>query len=240
MPAEKATGIIVRTSDWSETSRIATIWTRELGKVRVLAKGGRRLKSNFEVALDLLTVCGIVLLRKSSGGLDLLTEARAEERFGGLRTNLHALNAGYYVAELLSEGTQDYDPHPQLYDASILTLRQLSAGGEVLPLVTAFELDWLNELGLKPMLDRCASCDTAKLHVGRLALSAIAGGVLCEACSNAFLDRRMIDLDGLVCLNELVMGERPAVSKAVRDVMGFYISSVLGHRPRLLNYIVSG
>src|SRR5262245_41910885 len=100
MAAEKAVGIVVRTTDWSETSRIATVWTREFGKVRVLAKGGRRLKSNFEVALDLLSVCSIVLLRKSSG-LDLLTEARAEERFGGLRSNLRALYAGYYIAELL-------------------------------------------------------------------------------------------------------------------------------------------
>jgi len=53
------------------TSRIATLWTREFGKVRALAKGGRRLKSSFESALDLLTVCSIVFLRKSSGSLDL-------------------------------------------------------------------------------------------------------------------------------------------------------------------------
>ena len=122
MPAEKAVGLVVRTHDWSETSRIATIWTREFGKVRVLAKGGRRLKSNFEVALDLLTVCSIVLLRKSSGGLDLLTEARVEERFGGLRTNLRALYGGYYVAELLGDGTQEYDPHPALFELSLDTL----------------------------------------------------------------------------------------------------------------------
>src|SRR5215217_8631860 len=98
MPAEKAVGLVVRTTDWSETSRIATIWTRELGKVRVLAKGGRRLKSNFENALDLLTVCSIVLLRKSSGGLDLLTEAQVMQRFPRLRGDLAALYGGYYVA----------------------------------------------------------------------------------------------------------------------------------------------
>src|SRR5947209_14567913 len=57
MASEKATGLVIRTTDWSETSRIATVWTRESGKVRVLAKGGRRLRSNFEVALDLLSVC---------------------------------------------------------------------------------------------------------------------------------------------------------------------------------------
>ena len=109
MPAETALALVVRTTDWSETSRIATMFTREFGKVRVLAKGGRRLKSNFEVALDLLTVCRIVLLRKSSAGaaqLDLLTEAQVAERFPALRTNLPALYAAYYVAELLSEGTQ--------------------------------------------------------------------------------------------------------------------------------------
>src|SRR2546425_11662844 len=100
MPAEKALALVLRTTDWSETSRIATLWTREFDKVRVLAKGGRRLKSNFESALDLLTLCSIVFLRKSSGSLDLLTEARVVERYTPLRKNLAALNAAYYVAEI--------------------------------------------------------------------------------------------------------------------------------------------
>src|SRR5207237_5639330 len=121
MPSIKATGLVLRTTDWSESSRIATLWTREFGKVRGLAKGGRRLKSNFESALDLLNVCSIVLLRKSSGGLDLLTEARIVERFSQLRTDLPALYAGYYIAELLSDWTEDYDPHPVLFDEALET-----------------------------------------------------------------------------------------------------------------------
>src|SRR5438270_13025518 len=115
MPSEKATGLVIRTADWSETSSIATLWTRELGKVRVLAKGGRRLRSNFESALDLLTLCSIVFLRKSSGGLDLLTEAQVVQRFRQLSTDLPALYAGYYIAELLSDWTEEYDPHPRLF-----------------------------------------------------------------------------------------------------------------------------
>src|SRR4051812_49882730 len=106
MVAEKAVALVVRGVDFSETSRIVTLWTREFGKVRVLAKGGRRLKSNFESALDLLTLCSIVLLRKSSSGLDLLTEAQVGERFPRLRADLAALYAAYYVAELLSDWTQ--------------------------------------------------------------------------------------------------------------------------------------
>src|SRR5207249_9177502 len=98
MPSERALALVVRGFDWSESSRIATLFTREFGKVRALAKGGRRLKSNFDVAFDLLTVCQVVFLRKAHGGLDLLTEARVEEQFPPLRQNLHTLYAGYYVA----------------------------------------------------------------------------------------------------------------------------------------------
>ena len=124
--SEQALALVVRGTDWSETSRITTLFTREFGKVRGLAKGGRRLRSNFEIAFDLLTVCHIVFLRKGNGGLDLLIEARVAERFPHLRTDISALNVGYYVAELLSDGTQEYDPHPALFDAAIGVLRDLS------------------------------------------------------------------------------------------------------------------
>src|SRR5262245_31411575 len=123
MAAEKALALVVRGTDWSETSRITTLFTREYGKIRALAKGGRRLKSSFDCAFDLLSVCRIVYLRRVSGGLDLLTEARLEEQFPILRRDLSALYAGYYFAELLAEGTQDYDPHPALFDVALETLR---------------------------------------------------------------------------------------------------------------------
>src|SRR5207253_976534 len=122
---EKAQALVLRTTDWSETSRIATLWTREFGKVRALAKGGRRLRSAFENALDLLSVCSISLLRKSSGGLDLLTEAQVVRRFPRLRADLSALYAAYYLAELLADWSGDYDPHPVLFDEALATLEAL-------------------------------------------------------------------------------------------------------------------
>lgn len=237
MAAEKAVGIVVRTTDWSETSRIATIWTRELGKVRVLAKGGRRLKSNFETALDLLTVCSIVLLRKSSGGLDLLTEARVEERFAGFGKDLRALYGGYYVAELLGDGTQDYDPHPALYEFSIDTLRKLAAGGDSAALISAFEMGWLGELGLRPVLDHCVSCGNTDLPRGRTSYGLTAGGTLCPACAPAERDRRLVSDSGLDMLRDLAAGELPVVSAEVRGLLGTCVCTVLGRRPRMLSYL---
>jgi DNA repair protein RecO (recombination protein O) len=250
MAAEKALALVVRGTDWSETSRITTLFTREFGKVRALAKGGRRLKSNFDVAFDLLTVCRIVFLRKASGGLDLITEARMEERFPILRENLSALYAGYYIAELLADGTQDYDPHPGLFETAVWTLRGLGeARADPHAHVTTFELVWLRELGYSPRLDACAGCGALLLSEGveRVTFSPSSGGVLCPGCGPTALDCRGMSLAGFAALRELTAAletDRPAtrsippgICEELRQILGQTVSFVLGRRPRLLGYI---
>ncbi len=81
MSSEKTLAIVVRVVEFSESSCVVTLFTRDFGKVGALAKGARRPKSSFESALDLLAVCRIVFLHKSSDTLDLLTEAKLERRF---------------------------------------------------------------------------------------------------------------------------------------------------------------
>jgi DNA repair protein RecO (recombination protein O) len=242
---DKALALVVRGTDWSETSRIATLWTREFGKVRALAKGGRRIKSSFEIAFDLLTVCHVVVIRKHSGGLDLLTEAQIAERFPHLRTDLPALYAGYYVAELLADGTQDYDPHPALFDAAVVTLRRLADPTDHPGRVSMFELAWLRELGYTPRLDACAGCgkDMSGLAGSRVGFSPSGGGVLCPTCLPAAQDHRPLSGAAWSALRGLAGGEPtlpPAVRQEVRQVLGQTVSAVLGRRPRLLGYVDGG
>jgi DNA repair protein RecO (recombination protein O) len=245
MAAEKALALVLKTTDWSETSRIATLWTREFGKVRVLAKGGRRLKSSFESALDLLTVCSIVFLRKSSGSLDLLTEAQVVQRYPRLRTDLAALYAGYYVAESLTDWTEDYDPHPVLFDEA---LDALGAFGGDIPLglrVMRFEMVLLRELGYSPALDACAACETTVAPPG-LAFSAAAGGVVCKSCQPRQRERRDLTAGAWQLLRALAQpGDGwnrawdDAVRGEVRQILGHYVTYLLGRRPRMLPYLGS-
>jgi DNA repair protein RecO (recombination protein O) len=246
MAAEKALALVVRTTDWSESSRIASLWTREHGRVRVLAKGGRRLKSNFESALDLLTVCSIVFLRKSSGGLDLLTEAQVTERFPRLRHNMQALYSGYYIAELLADWTEDYDPHPALFDEARTALQTLGEAGIPSAMRLArFECVLLRELGYSPVLDACVGC-TAPLQSDRLAFSAPAGGMLCPACQELHRDRRALSCDALKTLRDLsAAGEGwlrdPGQGQRgeIRQLLNYYVTYLRGRRPRLLPYLGS-
>lgn len=250
MASEKALALVVRGTDWSETSRIATLFTREFGKVRALAKGGRRLKSNFDVAFDLLSVCRIVFLSKASNGLDLLTEARLEERFPILRDHLQSLYVGYYIAELLADGTQDYDPHPVLFDTALETLRGLGHEN-ALPLrqATLFELAWLQELGYSPRLDACASCSAlVKMEEEeRFAFSPSSGGILCPVCARDVMDHRWIsratfqELRELKTVAELDRSAKRTIPRGIsgeiRQILAQMVSFVLGRRPRLLAYV---
>jgi DNA repair protein RecO (recombination protein O) len=245
MPSEKAHALVLRTTDWSETSRIATLWTREFGKVRVLAKGGRRLKSSFESALDLLTVCSIVFLRKSSGSLDLLTEAQVVRRYPRLRTDLAALHAGYYVAESLTDWTEEYDPHPALFDEALDALAAFGAAVPVGLRVMRFEMVLLRELGYSPTLETCAVCATPVAPPG-LAFSAAAGGVVCKGCQARQRERRSLSPGAWQLLRALAEpgGDwnrtwNDAVRKEVRQVLGHYVTYLLGRRPRMLPYLGS-
>ena len=100
MAAEKSRAIVIRATPFGETSSVVTIYCREFGKLRALAKGAWRPKSGFDGGLDLLSTCQVLVLRKSSGGLDLLTEAGLESRFR-VGTSLSAVLGGMHVAELL-------------------------------------------------------------------------------------------------------------------------------------------
>ncbi len=182
MAAKRTLALVVRTVEVFETSLVATLFTRELGKVAVLAKGGRRLKSPFQGGLDLLSVSDILMFPKASESLDLLAESAPIERFSSLRRDLAALYAGYYIAELLTDLIDYHDPHPKLFEAARITLRHLGDAKLRARRVWRFELACLRELGLMPTLDCCTHCGAPIDPAGTVLLFGLAsGGVLCAS-----------------------------------------------------------
>ena len=247
MQPEKALALVLRVVEFSETSSIVTLFTREYGKVRGLAKGARRLKGPFESALDLLALCRIVFLRKSSDALDLLTEAKLEKRFRPTARNLSSLYAGYYVAELLNELTDDADPHPELFDFAVETLAALERGDVALaPLVLRFELTALHSLGHLPSLDHCVECGQRVEPTGRVAFGLVSGGVLCARCRPGKKQVVSIHAGTLKLLQRFADVSSDSWRRTeldrhsageLRGVLNPYLAHLLGHKPRMHSYL---
>ncbi len=246
MPAVRSLALVLRTWDVFETSTIATLFTRELGKASGLAKGARRLKSPMQGGLDLLGVSDIVLLHKASDALDLIIEAAPVERFAPLRRDLAALYAGYYIAELLAELTDFHDPHPRLFDAATVTLRHLG-DPELRPRrVFRFELACLRELGLMPALDACAGCGVEVEASGEaFAFGLATGGVLCPACRPGQPHVATLSGQTLAAIRALAepgpawrdLDLPPKARAPIRATLGAVLSHAIGRRPRLLPFL---
>jgi len=242
---EKAEGFVIRQVDFSESSKILTLFTREYGKISAIAKGAKRLRGSFESALDLLTICNIVFIRKSSGGLDLLTEAKLVERFQVKDKSLESLYSGYYVAELLGSLTEEYDPHPQLYSEARRALERFSTGIDLELAVLRFELMLLQELGHLPALEGCLVCDREINPDLPYAFRATQGGLICLECLREEPARR-IHSGTLVILQKLLSEKEsdwqrlvlsPEQRQESRSIVNSSLSSLLGKRPKMLGFL---
>jgi DNA repair protein RecO (recombination protein O) len=246
VPSVRSLGLVIRTVDVFETSRVVTLFTRDLGQVSALAKGARRLKSPFQAGLDLLSVCDIVVLHKASDSLDLLTEAALVERFGPLRRDLAALYAGYYIAELLNDLTQHHDPHPRLFDAATVTLRHLGDPALRPRRLLRFELACLRELGHMPALEACVHCGrSVESGTEVIAFGLATGGVLCPACRPGQPHVATLSGRTLEAIRRLAapgdswrrLDPSPAALAPVRATVGAILCHLLGRRPRMLAYL---
>jgi len=246
MSSEKATAIVIRTVEFSETSLVVTLFTRERGKIGALAKGARRLKGPFESALDLLALCRIVFLHKSSEALDLLTEAKLLRRFRTPGRELSGLYAGYYVAELLGELTDEDDPHPELFDLADQVLVALADGEPVARWVMRFELGALRLLGHTPSLDQCVECGAPVVQTGRVAFGQLDGGVLCRACRPGKKQVVMVSAGVLRAMTQLadpdaIAWKRMEINSRslgeLRGLLNHYYTHLLGRKPRMHKYL---
>ncbi len=241
MAAENAQAIVIRTVAFGETSSVVSIFTREFGKLRALAKGAWRPKSGFDAALDLLSICQVLVLRKSSGGLDLLTEARLDHRFRVGRS-MAAFHGGMEIAELLDALTADADPQPELFDVAEKTLLALSGyegpDRSVRALLVHAQLAMLRLVGHAPALGACAECRTRLEPQGRFAFGMLDGGGLCQRCRQGKRSVVSVSADAMDALR-LLAGSTDAwrsidlpdrVAGELRAIMNTYFANLLGRR----------
>lgn len=181
----KTPSLVLRRLPFSESSQIATLLTRDLGRVQVLAKGIRRKKPAEQGSLDLLTVGQSVIYYKQAkgpGALHLLSENAAFQQWYHLRRDLDKIHAGYYLAELAMRLLPPEAPDAQLFRLFCRGLVEVSRARTIRPVLDSLILRALVLTGELPALDRCAGCGAPARQLPRLRFDGAAGGLLCARC----------------------------------------------------------
>lgn len=142
-----AHAIVLKRRNVGEADRIITIFTKHSGRMRVVAKGIRRIHSRRAAHLEVFSHSKLVLHRGKTW--DSVTEATPIDAFPRLRTQLPRVSAGYYLCELVDALLPERQEHRDIYTLLLATLTTLNDAivCDPIELSEQFALELLRSLG---------------------------------------------------------------------------------------------
>jgi DNA repair protein RecO (recombination protein O) len=246
--------ICLRRTEYSETSQIVTLFSREHGIVRAIAKGAhRRTKagaSKFDGGVDLLDRGDAVFTHDPGRDLATLTEWSLREGHLGLRSSLRGMYLALYAGELVGRLIEEHDPHPELFDRLETTLGDMTTPQREEAFL-AFQLDLLRETGYLAEFGICASCGHPVSDREQSFFSPARGGVVCRNCESVVHDRMPVDARLLRLLQTMLRLPRangsprrlPQLTRHQTDpvnrLFADQIEHTLGRRLQLAPYVLA-
>ena len=228
--------VVLRRQDLGEADRLIAVYTPELGKLRVVAKGVRRPRSRKAGHLEPFTRVQLLLARGRE--LDIVTQAEAIDVYPSLRTDLIRMGHAAYAVELLDRVTVEAAENEDLYRLLVHTLERLSLGADPAVASRFYELRVLDLVGYRPELFRCLNCGT-EIRPEDQYFSASSGGVVCPSCGPLVVDSRPMSLGTLKVLRHYQRNTfasvsgiriRPEVHAELERLLEDYLTYILERR----------
>lgn len=171
--------VVLRHNDWGEADRLLVLFSREVGKIRAVAKGVRKLHSRKAGHLEPFTQVKLLMAR----GRDfwIVTQAETVDAFLPIREDLLRTAYAAYVIELLDRFTYEEGENRGLYHLLVETLQRTAHLSDPFLAVRYYEIRLLDLLGFRPDLNNCVRCQ-AEIKAEDQFFDAALGGVLCPRC----------------------------------------------------------
>lgn len=211
--------------DFGEADRVLTVYSRQYGKLRVVAKGARRPLSRLGPHLEYF--CRSQLMMAKGRDLDVVTGAETVNAHLALRSDLDAYGHASHMVEVLARLTEDRQENAVVFDLLAGSLQLLAEGIDPFHVTRHYELALLNQLGFRPELQQCIEC-REQLAQAPHPFMAELGGFLCERCEPRGVAMRHVTIDTQKYL-------RAAERSGLAAIVGLQLdSSLQGEIERLL------
>jgi len=204
--------IVLRHADWGEADRLVTLFTREQGKLRAVAKGARKITSRKAGHLEPFTHVKLQLARGRN--LFIVTQADTVDAYIPLRETLVMTGYASYVVELLDRFVYENEgANPTLFRLLADTLKRLATGEDTWLAVRYYEMRLLDFLGFRPQLFECANCGR-EIQAEDQFFSFSSGGVICPRCGRGLPNLASITVDALKYLRHFQRSSYTASKQA--------------------------
>jgi len=183
MPLHTTDAFVLRTYTLAEADKICVFLTKDMGKMRGVAHGARKMKSRFGSALEPFTEVTLTFFQKE--GRDLMSVSNCEivrSQFHIAARDVETASAFSYMAELLNEFLPDHEPNERLYRLVSASLEAIEEGNDLARVLRYFETWLLRLVGFFPDTSRCAACG-ATIAASDSVFLTVEGAPKCLACS---------------------------------------------------------
>ena len=177
--------VLLRSFNYSETSRILRLYTKDLGLVSVMAKGIRRVGARGQAGLDTFSRGELIAYVRTTRDLQTFKEFSVEEAGAPLGRDVLRFAGASVLAEIVLLHASP-DPSPQVFERFTNALRRIEAEPRagIIGAVLAEGWTLVTALGYEPQIDRCVHCSRVPGASEVLRFDFSAGGVRCSDCAS--------------------------------------------------------
>lgn len=183
MALSKTEAIVLRTRRQGETSKILSLYTLHYGRISVMAKGARSIKSRYGGVLEPQTHIGLVYYRYETRELQYLSQAEIISPFAKLHEQLGRMALAAIPCEMVERNEANGHVNPALFHLLLSTLTVIDGAEKgYRNAVRAFMVRYMEHSGFKPDFAHCRGCGQEQSGEGSF-FDYSKGGFVCDSCS---------------------------------------------------------
>ena len=229
----KTEAVVLSKINYGDTSIIASLYSKDSGKMSVIIKGGRSPKSKIGMMVDPLNHLEIVFYKKESRDVQLLSGAEIISHFHHLKEDLERLKYSYAVIELVKNLSPESEPNLKIFKGIVRILSLFDSSNESPEILFGrFFLFFIEEVGYQLQLFKCSVCGKDDLRNKILGYN-YDRGLLCEDCRVENINNYEINselFDYLHCLK---------TNKSIQSVNDYTIKNANSLFETYLKYHIS-
>ena len=217
---KKIEGIVISEYPFEDNSKIIKLFTKE-GIVSIIAKGAKKIKSPFFGSTGKITH-GIYNIIYKESGLSKLVDSDILNDFRNIKKDFNRISYVTYITELAVQ-VYKHEENKNIYELYLASINKINEGYDPLMIANILKLKLLDNLGIRPIIDRCVICGNTTDIV---TVSSYLGGFVCKNCltNEVVVDAKTISLIRLLYYVDISKITKLDISDKIRKEIDSFVN----------------